>query len=775
MESNGNNSLDSGEPTPAPQPSLLYSLRSDRHLVADCVLASLAVIIGLVLLLPAHRQFEAISFRLGLIVALSPLAPLFFGVMLPWFRSYRRDRLMDQWRAGDYQQRAEYFRSDAYQDCEADRQQFGGADQAHENVLAWLRSSTDHLLFLTGDAGVGKSSLLNAYVIPQLGADKGRPVRVIRLRCSRNPVAELRQQLLTPKVIWQQPPQGADKAALLTLLQKACADLQKRNIRLLLVFDDVEELIASHTDDRRPTAESSDAAKKKRDPLVVLGQFLQLIQAEPIPGLVSLLVVETKYRRKLKSLNYPPLVKGENSWMVKPFTARAARKFLENGFDKLSETPRLSRWMTSEAAAIDGERRAYRPNTLNLVGRTFASGLHSNRTDGQRTVRRWISHAAIFLGLIGILVLGPVYMLSARHAAERLKNEYGAKISWRDGQGWKVNIRHDRITDLSGVTPVIRRLGDVRRVSLHDCNSLADIGALRKLPTLQSVWIDGTDSLVNLDGISELNELEELELFVCPSLTNVNQLASLTSLRSLAITHSDSLIDLNGLAALTRLRHLSVTSCEVLVNINALDALTQMQTLELRVCDLLTDISPLRAMTNLRSLILVGCDSVTDVGVLREMTNLQSLELFGCDSVTDFSVLRVLNKLQSLTLGGSLSDKEIDTISNLTNLRSLDVNGCRALKTSQVLTKLTNLESLDISYCEELTDLSGLQKLTRLERLNLLNLRQLKDLTPLYEMDSLRVIVLGPRDFAPEQVQALRHALPNVGIYNDLSYFYGWK
>ena len=70
-----------------------------------------------------------------------------------------------------------YFRLDLYT---ADQpQDFNRADRAHERVLRWLRATPRPVLFLSGASGTGKSSLLEAYVLPTL-KQEGWRVEVVR-------------------------------------------------------------------------------------------------------------------------------------------------------------------------------------------------------------------------------------------------------------------------------------------------------------------------------------------------------------------------------------------------------------------------------------------------------------------------------------------------------------------------------------------------------------------------------------------------------------------
>jgi hypothetical protein len=61
-----------------------------------------------------------------------------------------------------------YFRIGPYLNTVEDRIKFNRADRIQEKVLAWILSSKAVPLYLTGDSGSGKSSLLNADVLPSL-------------------------------------------------------------------------------------------------------------------------------------------------------------------------------------------------------------------------------------------------------------------------------------------------------------------------------------------------------------------------------------------------------------------------------------------------------------------------------------------------------------------------------------------------------------------------------------------------------------------------------
>ena len=74
-----------------------------------------------------------------------------------------------------------YFRIGPYLDTAEDRAKFDRADRIHEKVLAWLKRADATPLYLTGNSGSGKSSVLNAYALPELraaGLDGRRSARL---------------------------------------------------------------------------------------------------------------------------------------------------------------------------------------------------------------------------------------------------------------------------------------------------------------------------------------------------------------------------------------------------------------------------------------------------------------------------------------------------------------------------------------------------------------------------------------------------------------------
>jgi hypothetical protein len=86
-----------------------------------------------------------------------------------------------------------YFHIGPYLNSAEDRTKFDRGDRAHEKFLGWIERSVRVMpLYLTGDSGSGKSSLLNAFVVPAL---RDRGWTVVEARAWQDPETALRNAL----------------------------------------------------------------------------------------------------------------------------------------------------------------------------------------------------------------------------------------------------------------------------------------------------------------------------------------------------------------------------------------------------------------------------------------------------------------------------------------------------------------------------------------------------------------------------------------------------
>ena len=217
---------------------------------------------------------------------------------------------------------AGYFRLDPYT---ADQpESFNRADGAHERILRWLRASPRPVLFLSGASGTGKSSLLEAYVLPSL-EQEGWRVEVVR--SFANPLAGL-EAALGGRRGGKAPP-------------------------LLVVFDQFEEFVI---------LEGRAASEAGRH---FLTRVQELRERSP-PGVHLLFVVRSDYLNAIVELGIEELASGQSWQEIDPFKRRAARAFLENS--PLRPSAELLERLLDGAEALEEAKGLFRPVTLNMLG-----------------------------------------------------------------------------------------------------------------------------------------------------------------------------------------------------------------------------------------------------------------------------------------------------------------------------------------------------------------------------------------------------------------------
>jgi hypothetical protein len=279
------------------------------------VLSRTAALLSLVLLVLAFTQAVDLGFR-QLNLQVSPpwlYDVLLFGLPLliiavqsvvEW-RAARNLRAAQRLAVRVDAQQASYFRIGPYLDTPEDRRKFNRADKAHEKVLDWIEQSAALPLYLTGDSGSGKSSLLSAFVLPTL---RERGWTVVEARAWQDPTAALRETLTRPADAKRKQQGGTQDV--FTLIEAA---VKRAGAKLLLVLDQFEEFVILGKPEQQHE----------------FADLLARLKSASVNGVKLLLVLRSDYQTFLDEIGLPPPRLGENFYQVARFTLAAAAAFLE--------------------------------------------------------------------------------------------------------------------------------------------------------------------------------------------------------------------------------------------------------------------------------------------------------------------------------------------------------------------------------------------------------------------------------------------------------------
>jgi Leucine-rich repeat (LRR) protein len=282
------------------------------------------------------------------LLCLVPVVIFLAFYLLPEWRAARERKALEDFGILGEPPPPGYFRLTPY--GSDDRIGYRRPDGAEGQALRWVQRAKEVFLYLVGLSGVGKSSLLNAHVIPEL---KDAGWTVVAARPYDDPIGAIKTALRTPGVIWKQPPQG--DTDLRALIERAAQSVARAGKRLLIVLDQFEEvLILLGEQERRPFA-----------------ALLRDLGERPVANLTVLLSLRQDYIGDLEALPVPPPTYGANWFEVKRFTPAAARAFIARS--DLKPGAQLIEQILREAAEIEDSLDQVRPVVINMYGLVLAS------------------------------------------------------------------------------------------------------------------------------------------------------------------------------------------------------------------------------------------------------------------------------------------------------------------------------------------------------------------------------------------------------------------
>ena len=702
----------------------------------------------------------------AILIAAIPIALTLLTDTFPAWREAKRKERIKKYAVEGTIPPPGYFRLTPYE--AKDLSSYKRADGAHEQVLDWILHANQSILYLSGESGTGKSSLLNAYVIPKLNQHKPA-YQIMEVRGYHDPVEVMIGQLATSELLKEE--QLAIHMSPRELLAQAAMKLASG--RLLIIFDQFEEFLILHDEEGRREFEN----------------LLASLASDPIPNLTVLLVFRSDYLPELNQINLPPLEQRKNWYQVGLFTLRASRTFLQESGLKVSEELIYS--IAREAETVEGVRGLIRPITLNMYGVILERSLES--------LSKGMEPGALLRGYLeevinhkniqnesGLILRHMITEAGTKKPVSLLELEVITGLKHNFLQGFMVRlapsgivrsidqvknniweISHDFIAQLLfkilfkwkkpriqktllWVGPIALVVWFVSVFSLLPAYSKylhnQAIDDLQLYGFQTTIYRDGfqTKLIRRLDSIefqraavelAKVRNLKSLDLTeLGDDILDVNALSGLTSLKSLKL-NGTAVEDVSALSGLINLESLDLSLTEV-EDVSALSMLTNLETLYLSGPKI-SDIRPLSGLTNLKKLYLSGA-KISDVRPLSSLTNLRTLD-FSDTEVEDVSALSGLINLVWLELSGT-AVKDVSALSGLTNLKTLDFSGTE-VETVSALSGFINLVWLDLSGTA-VKDVSALSYLINLKRLYL-NVTALDDVSALSGLTNLETLYLS--------------------------------
>lgn len=285
----------------------------------------------------------------SLILAALPFVGFAFLYFVPAWLEAKGEHQRRIYAVDGIPKNSRYFRLTPYDEEDT----FSRADEADKSIIRWIQRSTEPVLYLYGQSGVGKSSLLSSGVIPVLKRKESGWI-AISLLLEPNLDSEIKEAFLKPQAIWRDPSRFAN-LEVDALLERADRHAKENNRRILVIIDQFEEFFIT-----------LDASARHA--------WINLIQKIPLMGKgrwTILLSLRIEYLSDLSCLGLAPPTLGQNCEVVRPFSRAAAHDFLIGSGLKLEDE--FVSNILSEAQDIEEFPDRIRAVVINMIGLVLSS------------------------------------------------------------------------------------------------------------------------------------------------------------------------------------------------------------------------------------------------------------------------------------------------------------------------------------------------------------------------------------------------------------------
>lgn len=704
-----------------------FVIKVTRDIASYCSLIAVPILVALI----TQENDPDIRLKWALYGALFILAIWTCSLIVYWLVTRQRAVTSD---VSDFGQ----FRLTPYMDD--DQEQFFRPDDIPAEALDWIRKAKDPILYLAGKSGTGKTSLLNAWLVPELkkaepktalwvfnNLDSFRQMPEEDAQASNKGLISWFSSVLTEKLNErdQEDDQSREKDDIRNLLERAAAI--QRPGRLIVAIDQFGSSMLLQSDEEKAKFKS----------------LFESLQQDPIEGLQLLLILRFDYLdlSHLRRFGLPEPTYPGNRFNISALMPDEAANLLDEIAGDLTEDARSR--ILQEAQKVD--RGTVRPVTLNLIGRALQR-ISGNPPSGRiievylRDIltRPGFEEAAPRL-IEAMMRDGGIQPVKIATLAESL----GMEVDWirkiltsfeREGLVRALDsptnsifeISHDFVAEQLDNT--IRRLPDpyraarIRRAALSASaaaavlivivgflnfterftkSQLNAIGAdIRELRDAYHVTLDGDigqeDAGRAVAYMKKLDLITDVTIRNTTSMSSLPDLSQLIDLKTLSIENNDQLQSVDSLAELSGLQNLLVQNNKALVALEGLSGLQSLKSLFVQNNGALGDIKGLAQLSELEQLSIINNDQLRSLEGLEQLTGLKSLNIKENSSLEILPSLGRLDSLRTVLIQDNEQLQEIDGLNNANALEHLWVKGNGNLVRIPVLGRLDRLKEIAI-------------------------------------------------------------------------------